>query len=872
MQSIAPSRTTSEKTIQQFSSDSTHGLSAQEAVQRLTTYGLNKLPEGKKVSLLQTFISQFTNPLIYILLIAATIIFFIGSPLDAMIISGVLFFNAIVGTIQEGRAHNILESLSSFIKSDAIVIRDGKKHIVPDTQLVPGDIIQLSEGEKIPADARIIESNNLVIDESMLTGESIGIKKQSNPLAADMPIHDQTNMVFRGTYVLSGFGTAIITATGAATEIGKLGSAVQEIETDTPLKQEVENLSHSILLFIFGICSFLFIFGLLLGKSFTELLVMLTALFICVIPEGLPLVLTITLVTGAFRMAQRNVLVKRLQAVEGLGRADVIIIDKTGTLTRNELIVTQVITQDQNYTVTGQGYKDDGAVLVNGKKVTPDATLNLIATACVLLDRSEKEFDEKKDLYTIKGEPIEAALGVFGKKVTPTITDYNRVGHIPFTTTARLQAGIFEHDNNLLYFVIGAPEALFEKTSPTSIAIFKQEFETLAKTGHRVIAVGVRTEPLQQPGTTIPDDLTILGLLAIQDTVRPDAKQSISDARDAGLRVIMATGDHIDTATFIAQQVGIFHPGDRIIDGATLDKLSDQELDRQLATTSVYARVTPEQKLRLVRAFQEQGHTVAMTGDGVNDAPSLVAADLGIGMGLIGTEVAKQASDMILLDDSFGSVVAAIKEGRHVFYTLRRIILYFFTTNLGEVLIVLFALLANLPLPITAAQILWLNLITDGFLDAALTMEAHEPGLLKKHAFRQKHLVDRTMIIKLLYMSIPMGIGSLFVFLMYYQTNLTHARTMVLVTMAMYQWFNAWNCRSENLSIFTLGLFSNRWLLLATGFVFALQLFLLNNHVMQSIFDTMPLSLHDWGLIIAITCPLLIVEEIRKRLSWSAGS
>jgi magnesium-transporting ATPase (P-type) len=863
-----PYQMSSEQLYTIYKSNKTTGLSNDEAKKRLKEYGPNTIPEGKEASLLNVFFDQFRNPLIYILLMAAGLILLLGDPLDASIISGILFFNAIIGTLQEGRAHTILHSLRQFIRSDAVVRRNGETLIIPDTELVLGDIIMIREGEKITADARLIENHGMIVDEAMLTGESIGIEKHTNAIDHEyVQIADQKNMLFRGTYILFGYGTAIVTATGKNTEIGKLGITVEEIKTETPLKAEIDALSGKILMFVFGICSCMFIFGIAIGTSFTELLVMLTALFICIIPEGLPTVLTITLVTGASAMAKKNVLIKRLQAVEGIGRASVIMIDKTGTLTRNELIVSKVYTNHTLYTVTGQGYKKEGTILLNGKPLADLTLLHPVAIACALLDHSEKEYVIKQDIFHVKGEPLEAALGIFAQKAGVIKAQLNTVfiplKDIPFDRRLWMQAGFYDNAGTTTLFVMGTPEAVFVHSCNVD-SIMHQEVSTLLHEGYRVIAIAEKKDVLP-PYTAIPSDLTVLALVAVQDSIRSEVAASVKAIHDSHVHMVMATGDHKETALYVAKKVGIFSEGDLVLDGHQLDALSDTDLEKSLDHITVFSRTSAQQKLRVIYAFQKKGKTVAMTGDGINDAPALVAADLGIAMGRIGTEVAKQASDMVLLDDSLTSIIDAIQEGRHVFYTLRRVVLYFFTTNLGEVFIVLFALLLRLPLPITAAQILWLNLITDGFLNAALSMEPHEETVLQSNTFIQKHLVDTALVLKILYLSLPMGIGSIGIFLYYYQTDLAHARTMVLITMAMYQWFNAWNCRSEKRSIFTIGLYSNAWLITATLFVFGLQFFLLTNTIMQSIFETEPLTLNQWLVIVLLTAPLLLVEELRKQ-------
>jgi Ca2+-transporting ATPase len=867
-----------EKVIAHYKTDPTNGLSLEEVALRSQKYGPNKLPETPHDSILWVFISQFQSPLIYILLLAASIIFLLGDHLDAYIISGVLLFNACIGTIQEGRTRTILKSLQKYLKTNSIVIRNGKQSISPDEQLTVGDLIVLQDGEKVPADARIIESHNLHINESTLTGESLPVQKNTETITNIVPVHDQKNMVFKGTFVTSGFAHAIVTAIGTHTHIGELQQSVEEIETETPLKKSIDHLSHQILLFILGICVFLFGYGLLIGKTFNELLVMLTALFICVVPEGLPVVFTLALVTGAWNMAKHKVLIKRLQAVEGLGRITVAVIDKTGTLTRNEMMISSIVTSHNEYTVTGQGYKPQGTIQKKNAPVdiSHDSTLQQIIYASALLSHAHIDYSPETNLFTVKGDPTEASLAVFAQKNNITENslkkDFKPVLEIPFDSEYRYQISLFKHNSKLIAYLNGSPEVVFKHAGLENDQGLQNKLDTMLKQGLRVVALGMKTFPAESYNeftietlrSHLETDVTFLGLVGIEDSIRAEAQESVEKAREAGIKVVMATGDHKQTALCIARQVGITTNEENILTGSVIDKLSDTELKDAVANVDVCARVTPHQKLRVVQAFQARGETVAMTGDGVNDAPSLVAADLGIAMGSIGTEVAKQAADIILLDDSFKSIMNGVQEGRNIYFVLRRVILYFFTTNLGEVLIVLFALLLNLPLPILASQILWLNLITDGFLDVALSMEPQEPDLLSKEVRPTTEFIDKNMLLKMLYMSLPMGIVSLLVFHAYEATDINLARTMCLVTMAAFQWFNAWNCRSETRSVFTLGLFSNKWLIMATTLVLALQFLILNNTTMQFIFKTVPLNAAQWGLILAVTSPLFVVEELRK--------
>lgn len=865
-----------------YETDFIHGLSTNQATERLKRYGLNLIPEKPIEPWIQVFIRQFKNPLIYILLAAATIIFFIGpDKVDAFIITGILLFNAIIGTIQEGKTRTILHSLKRFVKDSSVVLRDGKKTVIEDSLLVVGDIVLLQEGRRVPADARIIESNNLHVDQAMLTGESTRVLKTTAPLMGDISPADQTNMVFRQTYIIAGSGKAVVVATGLQTEIGQIHQLIEEMEVVAPLQKELENLSHWILLFIFALCFILFLIGFVTGKPINELLVVLTALFICIIPEGLPVVLSLVLVSGMYRMAKKNVLVKNMQAAEAFGRTNVIVIDKTGTLTRNEMMVSQVSVNGKKWHISGAGYDESGTVSYENiprKSTDPIDSLSMIGIAAALLNSAEITKRPDGNLFDIKGDPTEAAMYIVSKKLglsrANLETEYKKIYEIPFDSQYKYHALFCTKNDQTYAFIAGAPEIVFAHATVQSKQQNQLNLEDMLKEGLRTIAVAIKQfkAPLIETDHNlayyqklIADDLEILGICGLEDTIRHEVADIIMQARQAGLSIIMATGDHKETALFVAKKTGIFRDGDMVIEGPELDKLSDVELLAILDKISVFARVSPQHKLRIINTFHKKEVLIAMTGDGVNDAPSLVAADIGIAMGLIGTEVAKESADIILLDDSFASIIKAIEQGRHIFYTLKKVILYFFSTNMGEVLIVSFALLAGLPLPITAAQILWLNLITDGFLNTALSTEPQESGLLKKISIEnQIHLVDLAMVAKMIFTAIPMALGSLLIFYHYYKIDLALARTLTLVTMALFQWFNAWNCRSNQKSLLQIGLLKNRWLTLTTIFVFFLQLLLVYLPVMQKIFKTVPLTFHQWLLALATSSSIIGIEEARK--------
>lgn len=887
---MKPYQMSEAQVCQVYRTDISKGLTHNVIADRKKYYGANTLPQKGPDSWVSIFVRQFRSPLIYILLAAALIIFFVGEDhFDAFIITGILLFNALIGTIQEGRTSRILASLKTFMTSDCVVIRDGTALVLAAESLVPGDLVILQEGQRVPADIRLVTANNMHVDEAILTGESSEVFKNADPLSQeDLSLMDQRNMIFKGTYILSGSGKGIVVAIGLNTEIGRIQVSAQEIQTDMPLKRELNRLSGWILLFVLSVCFVLFLAGLISGKPVKELLTVLTALFICVVPEGLPVVLTLVLVSGVYRMAQKRVLIKKLAAVETLGRTDVIVIDKTGTLTRNEMMVSDVYASGIHWRVAGQGYHEQGHLYKNGTKVDdfhdyPD--LIRLGIASSVLSNAQVSPVNGSDRFVVKGDPTEAAMAILGNKLgfskKRIEKEWIKKEEIPFDSRFKIHAIAGQYKQEAVIFVAGAPETIFNWSVDVPEQ-FRFQLTHFLQRGLRVVAVAAAPfdqdvfdglKALSHGEQLHIKGLQLLGLCGIQDAIRSDIADSIELARNAGLAVIMATGDHQQTALYVANTVGIYRDGDTALDGSSLEAMNKHELRTILPSITVYSRVTPINKLDIINLWHQKGHVVAMTGDGVNDVPSLVAADIGIAMGDIGTEIAKEAADIILLDDSFNNIVAAIEQGRHIFYTLRRVVLYFFATNMGEVLIILFAMLylfidSAFPLPLTAAQILWLNLITDGFLDMALSMEPQEKGLIEKQMItKHKHIFDTSSITKTFYMALPMALGSLLIFMHYYRIDLVYARTMTLMTMAMFQWFNAWNCRSEKQSLFSLGLFSNTWLIAGTVFVLALQLMIVYVPWMNHVFKTVPLFFSDWITVCLISSSVLMLEEGRKWIS-----
>ncbi len=869
--------------FKQFESGSS-GLSQAEAVGRLKKYGENRLPEAKADSLAAIFFSQFQSPLIYILLAAALIVFFTGQAVDSVIILTVLLFNAAVGTIQEGRAQNTLSALKKFAQTKATVLRSGKEMIIDDAEVAPGDILILQEGEKVPADARVILSRNLKIDESMLTGESEPVHKIEAAIKkSELLVPDQKNMAFKGSYVIAGHGQAVAVATGVKTVIGKIAKQIEAIDTESPFKANVRLLARLIIAAVAGISIFLFFFGIITGQAAAVMFATVVSLAVSVIPEGLPIVMTLVLAAGVWRMGKQNVLVKKLQAVEALGQARVIAVDKTGTITKNEMVVQKIYAGDKLFTVAGSGYEPAGEIKLDEKMVClpnhPELlTVGKIASFCA---GARLMYDEAANKWAVAGDPTEAALGVLAGKLgyikseleaeAPLVVDF------PFDYKLKYHAAIYASAGKKFLAVAGAPEEILKH----SRKILRQEksqllteaekkklesvFLAMSLDGMRVVALAENREITAEVTAEAPGGLTFVGFLGIKDALRPEAVIAITKITQAHIRTVMITGDHANTAKAIAGEAGIYHPGDLVLSGREIDALTDRALEEKITQAAVFARVTPEHKLRIIRAFKARGEIVAMTGDGVNDAPSLSAADLGIAMGRIGTEVAKEASDIVLLDDNLNSIIPAIEEGRNIYKTIKKVILYLFSTSAGEVLVIAASLFIGLPLPILPAQIIWLNFVTDGFLDVALAMEPKEKRLLDGNFKKlNKFMVDKLMGQRILIMSVTMAAGTIWLFMGNYQYDYAKALTLSLTLLAVYQWFNAWNCRFEEKSIFSVNPLANMYLVGATAIVIALQLLAVYNPFLQKILHTVPLSLSDWLVIVPLAFAIVLVEEIRK--------
>lgn len=876
---------TAEEAINSLSSNAS-GLSNKEAKNRLSRYGLNILPEKKPEGFFLIFLRQFQSPLIYILLLAVIIVFAMGENTDGLVILFVIVFNSVVGAVQEGRAKNTMLALKKFIQARATVLRDGKEVIIADEEVVPGDILVLREGEKIPADARVIHSNTLRVDESTLTGESIyKYKTASAAHDKNTPIADQSNMIFRGTSVIGGIGRAVVVATGASTYIGKITEKIADIESEIPLKREVSKLSKVIMAVVFTIVLTLFILGTLNNYDWRETFRTAVAISVSVIPEGLPIVMTLVLATGVWRMSRKKVLVKKLQAVEALGQAKVIAVDKTGTLTKNELSVEKVFVNGKFFGITGLGYEPKGDIYLDGKEINAANYEELLMMGKIsgLCSNARVVFSDELDKWQVFGDPTEAAMLVFSEKLgfrrEISEGESPRIAEIPFDYKNKIHATLNQEDKINFLSVAGAPENILVLCDKIEIGMkshvlndekrkeLEKIFASMSRKGLRIIALAMTKVSEKSIDADKIPSLVFAGFLGMKDVLREDARNAVLRTRLAGIKVVMITGDHKITAEAIAREAGIISSSDlgKVITGKEIESASIKELADVLPEIGVFARVNPEHKMKIIEAYKERGEIIAMTGDGVNDALSLVAADLGVAMGKSGTEVAKEASDIVLLDDNFGNIVFGIEEGRNIYKTIKKVILYLFSTSFGEVLTITGAIFIGYPLPILAVQIVWLNLVTDGFLDVALAMEPKEDGLLKGNSSGGKRrLVDKLMVKRMFLMAFPMMLGTLALFGSHYKEDISKAWTISLTLLAAFQWLNAWNCRSEYQSIFRMKFFSNRYLILATLIVITLQILAIYTPALQNILHTVPLKLSDWLIIIPVGFSIILVEEARK--------
>jgi Ca2+-transporting ATPase len=912
----APYLETAEAVLAGLGSDPARGLTSTEAAARLRQFGPNALAAEPSPPAWRRFVAQFQNPLVALLLVAAVIssgVWLLERdselPFETLTILVILLANAVLGFIQEARAEQAVAALRRMTAATATVLRDGQRQKILASQVVPGDILLIEEGDAIAADGRVIEAIGLQVSEAALTGESLPVSKCVEPLGEAAGLGDRRNMVFAGTVVTYGRGRAVVTATGMHTEVGCIAGLLQRTEDEaTPLQAEIARVGRTLGAVVIAIAALIVVTVLLTSPAITsrvvvDALVIGVSLAVAAVPEGLAAILTIVLALGMQRMARRNVIVRRLAAVETLGSANVICTDKTGTLTRNEMTARCLITASGQVTFTGSGYAPHGEVLAaDGRPLATNSPLYaevvLALRAAALANNSALQVHG--DRWSIQGDPTEGALRVAAAKLSLSLEalehEMPRLGELPFSAERKRMSTLHvdpHHADQMLVFAKGAPDVLLAlccaeqvgaDVHPLSEARRRQILATvdgLADQALRTIGVAYRRMPRQPglPAEAIEHNLTFLGVFGLLDPPRPEAKAAVARAMQAGIRVIMITGDHPRTAAAIAAELDIAPPGARVITGAALESLDDSTLARLVRDVSVYARVSPEHKLRLVQAFRQHGDVVAMTGDGVNDAPALKQADIGIAMGITGTDVAKEAADMILTDDNFASIVAAVEEGRAIFSNIRKFLRYLLSSNIGEVLTMFLGLLfasslMGMPaLPLLAVQILWINLVTDSGPALALGVDPPAPHLMRRPPRpRGQGVIDRAMWAGLLLVGITMAIGTLLMFdyglpggLIAGSGDVTYARTLAFTTLVLFQLFNVFSARSDREGAWT-ALFSNRWLWAAVLLSLAMQVAVVYLPALQRAFQTTPLAASDWLACALVASSVVWVREGSKAL------
>ncbi|MFH1169451.1 MAG: HAD-IC family P-type ATPase [Chloroflexota bacterium] len=860
------------------------GLTEDEVKPRLLRYGLNELKGKKKTPPALVFLQQFLSPLIYVLLVAAVISIIVGHFLDAWVILGVLLLNAIIGFVQEARAEKSMEALMKMAAPRAKVRRNGGVLQLPAREITPGDILLMETGDRVPADARLIDVSNLKVNEAALTGESLAVDKHTRAIAGEPAMADRKNTVYMGTIVTYGRATAVVVQTGMSTEMGRIAAGIQQVEPEkTPLQKSISKLSQYIVALFLGVCGLIVVSGLLRGLQWLDVFLLAVAAAVSAIPEGLPAVVTVVLAMGMRLMARRNAVIRKLVAVETLGSATVICSDKTGTLTLNQMTVRRIYVSGRWLDVTGEGYMPEGEFRADGRALKPEdepaLSLHLrIGALC-----NDSLLTCEAGFCSIFGDPTEGALVVVAGKADMNKErlekGFPRLGEIPFQSEKQYMATLHPGDGGRVAYVKGSAERVLSMSrfrldgtgvaplGPDDIAEVMQANTAMAGEAMRVIATAYVDLPREQEDLSEEDisgNLVFVGLSGMADPPREEAREAVRLCRQAGIKVVMITGDHKLTAESIARQLDL--PPGRAVTGAELQAMSDEELSQQVEGISVFARIEPLFKLRIVNAFKSRGHVVAMTGDGVNDAPALRAADIGIAMGITGTDVAREACDMTLADDNFASVVAAVDEGRAIFNRLRNVIFFLLSTNLGELLALILSILFLGVAPLLAVQIIWNNLVTDTAVAVPLGLEPKAGDELRQPPRHPRvGILYPGLLLRVLFMATMMSVGIFLVFSWARShTSLEEARTIAFCTMVTFEWFRSFNARSDEHTIFSLGVLGNRWLAGSITLAIGLQLMAVYAPFMQAAFHTVPLGIERWGIVVLAGGSLFAIEETRK--------
>jgi cation-transporting P-type ATPase F len=888
----------SEEIVRLLDSDLERGLSTQEAKRRLEKFGPNELSPSRHASALQRFLLQFAQPLMYILLVAAAVTAFLGEYIDSAVIAGVVLINAVAGFLQEAKAERAIEALSQMVLTEATVRRNGGKSRINSAALVPGDVVLLQAGDRVPADIRLFKVRNLQVDEAALTGESVPVYKHSDPLALETILAERKNLAFAGTLVTSGQAEGLVWVTGDAIETGRIARLVQEaVVLETPLTRKIAHLSKILLWAILGFAAITFAIGIARGGGVEEMFMASVAMAVGAIPEGLPAAVTITLAIGVSRMAKRRAIIRKLPAVEALGSTTVICSDKTGTLTENQMTVQQIYSGGRFYDVSGQGYEPSGAVTSGNHAVTIEVQTALSQTLLAGMLNNDSQIVRKGNRLAVEGDPTEAALIVVAQKAGLVPRDIHaahpRIDVIPFESEHQFMATLHAQGigKERVIYKKGSAERVLERcnqmlcedgsVAPLNMAAVRGAVDQMAAKGLRVLAFARREVPhdhheLQHEH--VKQGLTFLGLQGMIDPPRAEAIASVRECQQAGVQVKMITGDHALTARTIARQLGLggYDKSDLVtVTGRELAEVPDSKLPELAERAAVFARVAPEQKLKLVRALQSRGHIVAMTGDGVNDAPALKQADIGVAMGITGTDVAKSAADMLLTDDNFFSIEAAVEEGRAVFDNLTKFIVWTLPTNAGEAFILLSAIFLGTTLPALPVQLLWINMATALFLGLMLVFEPKERDLMRRPPRDPQQpiltfpLFMRTGLVSLLILA-----GAFGAFLWEQQMrgkSVVEARTTVVNVIVMVEVFYLLNCRSLLHSCFSIGFWSNRWIFVGIAGMLGAQVLLTHTPVMNRLFHTAPMDAGSWLYVTGVGLAAALIVEFEKWIRRRVG-
>ncbi len=868
------------------------GLNKNEVELRLNKYGSNELREENGTTFLSKLIAQFSDFLVLILIGAAIISIAVGESKDAIVILAIVIVNAFLGIYQEGKAEKALDALKKMASPNAKVLRDGIVVVIPANSLVPGDIVLLDAGDIIPADLRLIESSNLKIEEASLTGESVPVEKKVNEVyKEDVSLGDRHNMVYMSTIVTYGRGKGVVVGTGHDSEIGKIATMIQSFDDETtPLQRKLNQLGKVLGITTIGICIIVFAVGLLQGREIFEMLMVAISLAVAAIPEGLPAIVTIVLAIGMNRMVRRNAIVKRLLAVETLGCTTVICSDKTGTLTQNEMTVTKAYVDDEILDVTGTGYEPSGEFKINEKRITVESVSSLKTLLSIGILANDAKLEKTDGLYKIIGDPTEGALVTLAGKANIENNDINksfpRVEEIPFDSDRKMMTTFHKYfvPQKYVSFTKGAPDIIISKCEfvkeGDKVLSFTDDLKKkalevnskFAKDALRVLAFAYK-EYDNMPVDLNPDDIesnmVFVGLVGMIDPPRPEAMEAISLCKQAGINTIMITGDYKETAFAIAKDLGMAETVDQSMMGMELNKTSDDELREVVKRIKVFARVSPEHKVRIVSALKANGDIAAMTGDGVNDALALKRSDIGVSMGITGTDVAKNTADLILTDDNFASIVSAVEEGRIIYDNIKKFVYFLLSCNIGEILLVFISILLNLPVPLIPIQLLWLNLVTDSFPALALGVEKGDPDIMRQEPRDPKEpILNKRMIAGIALQSSAIAIASLSAYWWginrYGIDNISNARTIAFATLITAELLRVFSVRSTKYTAFEIGIFSNRKLIQGVSVSFLLMLIIIYIPFLNPIFNTFPLGFGDWKVILSLGIIPLALGEISK--------